>query len=230
VRGPARVCELYGEAHPPDVVRLKVQVAEPVPVHARPLGHVWNPAPTSALILSVLGCSVRFVTVRQLIPQDLADVPPGPELARVLAGIELPRLSGFDCVEVLKARYRQLNHDRARLMAAMAEVGVCGVVAAGDELRRMAAPDEFSADEIRAALVLTRRAADAQFGLAYDVVTRLPAVHAAMEAGVLVAPGGGPRGVCGIAAPGAGFDHGAAGRADQKVGYCAGSGVGPAPL
>ena len=36
-------------------------------------------------------------------------------------------------------------------------------------------PDEFSADEIRAALLLTRRATDAQFGLGYDLVTR-PAV------------------------------------------------------
>jgi Domain of unknown function (DUF222) len=49
-------------------------------------------------------------------------------------------------------------------------------------------PDEFSADEVRAALVLTRRAADAQFWLAHDVVTRLPAVHAAMDAGVLDEP------------------------------------------
>lgn len=34
------------------------------------------------------------MSVRQLIPQDLAGIPPGPELARVLAGVELPRLSG----------------------------------------------------------------------------------------------------------------------------------------
>ncbi len=49
-------------------------------------------------------------------------------------------------------------------------------------------PDEFAADEIRAALVLTRRAADAQFWLAHDLLTRLPAVHAAMDAGVLDEP------------------------------------------
>lgn len=46
---------------------------------------------------------MMFVSVRQLIPDDLADIPPGPELARILAGFELSRLSGFDCVEVLKA-------------------------------------------------------------------------------------------------------------------------------
>ncbi|HEY6423123.1 MAG TPA: DUF222 domain-containing protein [Pseudonocardiaceae bacterium] len=127
------------------------------------------------------------MNVRQLIPEGLAQIPPGPELARVLAGVELSRLSGFDCVEVLKAQYRQANHERARVMAAMAQVGVCGP-APDDDLTRMVAPDEFSADEVRAALVLTRRAADAQFWLAHDLVTRLPQVHAAMDAGVLDEP------------------------------------------
>ncbi|MCA1820993.1 MAG: HNH endonuclease [Pseudonocardia sp.] len=52
----------------------------------------------------------------------------------------------------------------------------------------MSVPDQFSADEIRAALVLTRRAAEAQFWLAHDLVARLPQVHAAMMAGILDEP------------------------------------------
>jgi Domain of unknown function (DUF222) len=118
----------------------------------------------------------------------LAEIPPGPRLSAVLSGIDLARLSGFDCVQVLKARYRQVNHERAQLMAAMVEVGLCGPAPAGDELRRMAVPDEFSADEIRAALVLTRRAVEAQFWLAYDLITRLPDVHAALDAGLIDEP------------------------------------------
>jgi hypothetical protein len=55
-----------------------------------------------------------------------AGIPPGPQLSGALAGIDLNRLSGFDCVLVLKARYRQLNHDRAALMSATVEVGLCG--------------------------------------------------------------------------------------------------------
>jgi hypothetical protein len=106
---------------------------------------------------------VLFVIVRQLLPEDLAEVEPGPELSRALAGIELSRLSGYDCVEVLKARYRQVNHERAQLMAAMVEVGLCGI-GPDDELPRRSMPGEFAADEVRAALVWTRRAADAQFG------------------------------------------------------------------
>jgi hypothetical protein len=132
---------------------------------------------------------VLGVGVRQLIPADLAEIPPGPELARVLAGLEPSRLSGFDCVQVLKAQYRQANHERARVMALMAEVGLCGGVGpAGDELWRRSVPDEFAADEVRAALVLTRRAAEAQLWVAYDLVSRLPQVYAAMLAGVLDEP------------------------------------------
>ncbi|HET9116825.1 MAG TPA: DUF222 domain-containing protein, partial [Pseudonocardiaceae bacterium] len=128
------------------------------------------------------------MSVRQFIPEGLAEIAPGPELASILAGIDLSRLSGFDCVRVLKAQYRQSNHERARVLAAMAEVGLCGVAPADDELRRMALPDEFSADEVRAALVLTRRAAQDQFSLGWDLVTRLPQVHAAMDDGVLDEP------------------------------------------
>jgi hypothetical protein len=92
-------------------------------------------------------------------------------------------------VQVLKAQYRQANHERARVMAVMAEVGLCGGVGpTGDELRRRAEPDQFAADEVRAALVLTRRAAEGQFWVAHDLVSRLPAVHAAMLAGVLDEP------------------------------------------
>jgi hypothetical protein len=132
---------------------------------------------------------VLIVSTRQLIPPDLAEIPPGPELARILAEIEPSRLSSFDCVQVLKAQYRQASHERAKVMALMAEVGLCaGVRLAGDELRRRAEPDQFAADEVRAALVLTRRAAEAQFWVAHDLLTRLPAVHAAMLAGVLDEP------------------------------------------
>lgn len=138
--------------------------------------------------MSERGCSVLVVRgSRQRIPENLAEVSPGPELARTLAGIELPRLAPFDAVVVLQAQYRQANHERARVFAAMVEVGLCDI-GPGDDLPRRAVPDEFAADEIRAGLVLTRRAADAVFWLAYDLLARLPQVHAAMDAGWLDEP------------------------------------------
>jgi hypothetical protein len=62
------------------------------------------------------------VSVRQLIPEHLADIPPGAELARMLADLIL-QVVRIDCVEVLTAQYRQANHERARLMTFVAEVG-----------------------------------------------------------------------------------------------------------
>lgn len=122
-----------------------------------------------------------------MLPEGLAEMAPGPELSAVLAGIDLSRLSGYDGVVAMQARYRQLSHERARLMATMVEVGLCDI-GPDDELPRRATPDDYAADEIRAALVLTRPAAEGQFWLAYDLVTRLPAVHAAMDAGAVDEP------------------------------------------
>jgi hypothetical protein len=58
---------------------------------------------------------------------ELAEIPPGPELATVLARVDVARLCGYDVVEVLRAQYRQCNHERARLLVAMAEVGICAI-------------------------------------------------------------------------------------------------------
>src|SRR6266545_1546124 len=124
---------------------------------------------------------------RQRIPEGLADVPAGPGLAAVLAGIELSRLSGLDCVEILRARLRQVSHEQAQLMAAMVEVALCGV-GPDDQLPRVGEPDEFAADEIRDALSWTRSAASNQLSLAWDLLDRLPQVFAALEAGSIDVP------------------------------------------
>jgi hypothetical protein len=116
---------------------------------------------------------------------QLATLPVGAQLAAALASIDLTSLSGFDCVDVLQAQARQANHERARFLQVVAEV-VCRDDPWGTG--RTAAPTEFAFDEVRAALVLTRRGADAVCGLAFDLVVRLPAVHAAMLAGVLDEP------------------------------------------
>ncbi|HEU5156994.1 MAG TPA: DUF222 domain-containing protein [Streptosporangiaceae bacterium] len=124
---------------------------------------------------------------RQPIPAGLAEMPPGPELAAVLAAIDPRRLGGLDCVTVMRAQHRQASHEQARLMAAMVEVALCGI-GPDDELPRMDAPDEFSADEIRGALAWTRSAAGNQLSLAWDLVDRLPEVFAAIDAGAIDAP------------------------------------------
>ncbi|MGH8918946.1 MAG: hypothetical protein ACRD0H_11565 [Actinomycetes bacterium] len=64
------------------------------------------------------------MTVRQLIPEDLAQMTPGPELGVLLGGLDISALTGTDLVEVLRARARQLSHEQAQLLAAMVQVGV----------------------------------------------------------------------------------------------------------
>src|SRR5262245_23877737 len=94
----------------------------------------------------------------------LADTPAGPELATLLAGLPLKALTGFQILEVLKARGRQANNERGELLAVAEEV-----LTRGDADFGLIPPeheDEFGTDEVRAALVLTRRGADDLCGLA----------------------------------------------------------------
>ncbi|GAA4563741.1 HNH endonuclease signature motif containing protein [Planotetraspora kaengkrachanensis] len=121
------------------------------------------------------------------IPDGLASLPPGPELAEALANIDESRVSGFDTVEVLKAAYRQSCHDRARFLAVLLEVGLREHFS-GDSVRRLEVPDEFSPDEARAALVWSRRRADSTFELAWGVLRRLPRLGEAMLRGDLDEP------------------------------------------
>ena len=85
------------------------------------------------------------------------------------------------------AQARQVAHEQARLLADLVEVAHC---LPGDEdgpvLRGPVG--EFAADEIRAALCLTRRAADVALAEALDIVERLPQVHAALLSGDIDLP------------------------------------------
>jgi hypothetical protein len=121
--------------------------------------------------------------VRQLIPEGLAEMVPGPELAALLAGIDIHALTGADAVEVLRARARQLSHEQARLLATMMEVGLCDPDAGAGEVGRLMESPPYAADEIRAALAWTRRAADREHDFAETLVLRMPAVFTALDTG-----------------------------------------------
>ena len=105
-----------------------------------------------------------------LLPEGLEEMPPGPELAQVLAGIDLDSLPGFDLVVVMRAHARQVSHQQAELLGLVARVAD-----ASSEASALVSDDdgEFAADEIRAALCLTRRAAVSLLQLARDL-ERLP--------------------------------------------------------
>lgn len=110
---------------------------------------------------------------------------PGPELGMLLGGLNISALTGIDLVEVLRARARQLSHEQAQLLATMVEIGLCDPHAGPDEVARLVHASEFAADEIRAALAWTRNAAYREYHFAEVLLTRLPAVFCALDAGAI---------------------------------------------
>ena len=118
------------------------------------------------------------------LPESLADMPPGPALAAALATVDLPRLTGYDMVTVLAARYRLLAHEQARVLEALVEVGRRDPDDPAG-LRRLDAVGPWASGEIAAALTLTGVAADRELSFADGVVTRLPAVFHALCAGAI---------------------------------------------
>ena len=116
------------------------------------------------------------------------DLPPGPELAAVLANIDRGALSGFDRVRLLHADSRMVAHYQARVSA-----DISAVSEAVSELANLDQPDQqdvfyTTASEIRAALTLNRRAAEVQTDLAFQLTERLPRVWKALSDGSIDLP------------------------------------------
>jgi hypothetical protein len=102
----------------------------------------------------------------------LDDIEPGWTLGVYLSRINLDDISGHDRVVVLRAHQRMASHYTAHAYGAMAAVS--DSVTDLDDDPQWAA--ESAAAEIRAALHLTRRAADSELGFALDLRRRLPQV------------------------------------------------------
>jgi hypothetical protein len=118
-----------------------------------------------------------FDTLFEPIPSILDDLQPGPELGGILACIDIDELSPHDRIVVLRALQRQASHQQAQVYQAMTSV----LDAMDDHDPRSAT--ESAAAEIRAALRLTRTAADTELSYAMDLQRRLPRVWAALAAG-----------------------------------------------
>lgn len=112
------------------------------------------------------------------LPPGLAEMAPGPELGALLVSLADTELSGYDQVVVLAAHQRMASHHQAGVYAAMAAISSL--------LEEELGPEEgygAAAAEIRAALRLTRRAADTELGMALALSQRLPMVLTALRAG-----------------------------------------------
>lgn len=122
------------------------------------------------------------------LPDDLAAVPPGPELATVLGAVRLSSVPNDRMLEVLTAQHRQLCHDQARMAATLAELGRCSGDTQPGQVARLAATDRYAPDETRAALRWTRTAAEFEHDVADTVVHTMPALFAAWLDGALDRP------------------------------------------
>jgi hypothetical protein len=115
-----------------------------------------------------------------LICEDLEQVPPGTELAVVLASLPWDKLSGHDLVRALQAQERQVAHYQAgavwtteRIVAEYEEV-------ASERILDLAEAAKGAAAEIGAALRLTRRSAEYRTSFAMFLQRRLPVVFEAL--------------------------------------------------
>ncbi len=120
---------------------------------------------------------------RQLIPPRLDEMAPGPVLGVFLSGVDLDRLSGYDRVVVLRARQRMASH-----YAALVYTDMVSVTDAYDSEFPDWPHEEIAASaaaEIRAALHLTRRAADTELSFALDLGRRLPQVLEMLMSGLI---------------------------------------------
>ena len=121
-----------------------------------------------------------FVVYVEGIPRCLDDLEPGPVLAGFLACIDVTEVSGHDRIVVLRAHQRMAAHYQAQMYQDM--VSVVDVMEDSDDPML---GFEAAATEIRAALRLTRRAADAVLETAMALRLRLPRLWELLAAGVI---------------------------------------------
>lgn len=129
---------------------------------------------------------VRFMGVGGL-PEGLAVMAAGPTLAAALDEVCLPDVPNDGMLVVLRAQYRQLCHEQARMAVVLTEVARCTGVGPG-QIVRMDEPGRYAAEETRAALRWTRHAAENEHFLAETVVFGLPQLFAAWLAGEVDRP------------------------------------------
>jgi hypothetical protein len=94
--------------------------------------------------------------------EALADLPSGPALGAALAAVDPTRVLNNFLPELLAAQSRQSAHEAARMLGVLAEVGRARPTVDDTAVDRLEHPYLHSADEVRAALAWSRRAADAE--------------------------------------------------------------------
>jgi hypothetical protein len=120
------------------------------------------------------------------LPDELHDLPPGPELAVLLASLDPTDYTGFQLVDLLAARQRQSCHDNAQLLSAVRELAFSPHTAeAARAPVRDYEQDPYARVEMAFALTWTDTTAQIMVSVARSTIDKTPSVHAAMRQGRL---------------------------------------------
>ena len=114
----------------------------------------------------------------QTLPDGLADMPPGPALAAMLSTVDRTRLSGPQLAVVLRAQYRQVAHEQARLLADAVELAKVPWDCPGKVTREQA--DEYASMQVGLTLTISDWHADKLLDLGQILLDRLPMVYRAL--------------------------------------------------
>jgi hypothetical protein len=114
---------------------------------------------------------------------NLVDLAPGPTLGAALARIDAALVPNDQLLPLLRAQSRQAAHEAARLLGVIAEVARANPASDAATAHRLEQPSAYAADEVRAALAWSRRAAEGECELAEQLVHELPLVHGAFLRG-----------------------------------------------
>jgi hypothetical protein len=116
-----------------------------------------------------------------VLPADLCSWPTDVRLAVLLSVIDVDRLSGTD-----RVRYLQGPGTVERGGCCLALAAIRAISDAYDEFAEdIEDPEAGASMEIRAAMRWTRRATDAEMGLAHDLHTRLPSLFERFSQGLI---------------------------------------------
>jgi hypothetical protein len=116
-----------------------------------------------------------------VLPDGLADMPPGPALAAVLSTVDRTRLTGAQLAIVLRAQYRQVAHEQARMLADAVELARVPWEGPGKVTREQA--DEYACIQVGLTMTISPRYADQLLDLGQVLLDRLPMVYQALAAG-----------------------------------------------
>ncbi len=114
------------------------------------------------------------------VPENIEDIPPGAELAQVLASLDWECLSDHDLIRVLKAQDRQISHYEAGRAWTINEVAARHQDECRDGSFEYHHATAGAAAEVGAALHLTRRAAETVTGFSMELLRCRPLVFEAL--------------------------------------------------